>query len=199
MDNELIELFKEIEKISTNEFNRLTRLVDDIIKNKITNEKIISDIFDSILSIVFIDEDIKKEVFYKLFDYCKKFNPILAYDYELIFKDMLYDESIFFEYGKIVYPAILYNNCIYMSCKGHYDILTMEDIGVLKKGVQGFVTENGYFVDRELGLLIAKYYKQIEYKYNPKNELLTEDLKKEDLKLLRKIDKYSYKFNINLI
>lgn len=197
MDNELIELFKEIEKISTNEFNRLTRLVDDIIKNKITNEKIISDIFDSILSIVFIDEDTKKEVFYKLFDYCKEFNPILAYDYELIFKDMLYDESIFFEYGKIVYPAILYNNCIYMSCKGHYDILNMEDIGVLKKGVQGFVTENGYFVDRELGLLIAKYYKQIEYKYNPKNELLTEDLKKEDLKLLRKIDKYSYKFNIN--
>lgn len=197
MDNELIELFKEIEKISTNEFNRLTRLVDDIIKNKITNEKIISDIFDSILSIVFIDEDTKKEVFYELFDYCKKINPILAYDYELILKDMLYDESIFFEYGKVVYPAILYNNCIYMSCKGHYDILTMEDIGVLKKGVQGFVTENGYFVDRKLGLLIAKHYEQIQYKYNPKNELLTEDLKKEDLKLLRKIDKYSYKFNIN--
>ena len=101
------------------------------------------------------------------------------------------------KYGKIVYPAILYNNCIYMSYKGHYDILTMEDIGVLKKGQQGFVTENGYFVDRELGLSIAKYYEQIECKYNPKNELLSEDLKKEDLKLLRKIDKYSYKFNIN--
>ena len=94
MDNKLIELFKEIEEISINEFNRLEVVVDDIIKNKITNEKIISDIFDSILSIVFIDEDIKKEEFYKLYDYCRIFNPSLATDYELILKEILSDEPI---------------------------------------------------------------------------------------------------------
>ena len=96
------------------------------------------------------------------------------------------------KYGKIVYPAILYNDCIYMSYKGHYDILTMEEIGVLKKGQQGFVTENGYFVDRELGLSIARYYEQIEYKYNPKDKLLSEDLKRENNKILSFQKKYKY-------
>ena len=80
------------------------------------------------------------------------------------------------KYGKIVCAALIYNNCIYMSYKGHYDIFTMEEIGVLRTAPQGFVTENGYFVDRDLGLLIAKYYNQIEYKHNPQDKLLSEDL-----------------------
>ena len=91
------------------------------------------------------------------------------------------------KYGKIVCAALIYNNCIYMSYKGHYDIFTMEEIGVLRTAPQGFVTENGYFVDRDLGLLIAKYYNQIEYKHNPQDKLLSEDLKR--------INKYSYKEN----
>ena len=61
------------------------------------------------------------------------------------------------EYGRIVSAALLHNNCIYMSRKGHYDIFTMEPIGVLRNASQGFVTEYGYFVDRKTGLLIAKY------------------------------------------
>ncbi len=99
------------------------------------------------------------------------------------------------KYGKIVCAALIYNNCIYMSYKGHYDIFTMEEIGVLRTAPQGFVTENGYFVDRDLGLLIAKYYNQIEYKYNPQDKLLSEDLNKENLKVLKRINKYSYKEN----
>ena len=99
------------------------------------------------------------------------------------------------KYGKIVCAALIYNNCIYMLYKGHYDIFTMEEIGVLRTAPQGFVTENGYFVDRDLGLLIAKYYNQIEYKYNPQDKLLSEDLNKENLKVLKRINKYSYREN----
>ena len=74
-----------------------------------------------------------------------------------------------------------------------YKKMKPEEIGVLRTAPHGFVTENGYFVDRDLGLLIAKYYNQIEYKYNPQDKLLSEDLNKENLKVLKRINKYSYK------
>ena len=35
-------------------------------------------------------------------------------------------------YGKIVCAALLHNNCIYMSYKGHWAIFPMEPIGVLR-------------------------------------------------------------------
>ena len=97
------------------------------------------------------------------------------------------------EYGRIVSAALLHDNCIYMSRKGHYDIFTMEPIGVLRNASQGFVTEYGYFVDRKTGLLIAKYYNQIESKYPPLDSLNSEDLKKENIPVLRRINKYTYK------
>ena len=80
-----------------------------------------------------------------------------------------------------------------MSKKGHYAIFPMEPIGVLRKAIQGFVTENGYFVDRELGLSIAEYYNQINTKHPPIDRLLSEDLKREDLKILKRVKSYSYK------
>ena len=97
------------------------------------------------------------------------------------------------KYGRIICAALLHNNCIYMSKKGHYAIFPMEPIGVLRQAIQGFVTENGYFVDRELGLSIAEYYNQINTKYPPIDRLLSEDLKKEDLKILKRVKSYSYK------
>ena len=97
------------------------------------------------------------------------------------------------EYGRIVCAALLHNNCIYMSKKGHYAIFPMEPIGVLRKAKQGFVTENGYFVDRETGLSIAEYFNQINTKYKPTDRLLSEDLKKENLKILKRVKSYSYK------
>lgn len=96
-------------------------------------------------------------------------------------------------YGKIVSAALLHNNCIYMGKEGHHVIFPMEPLGVLRCAKQGFVTENGYFVDREVGLLIANYYDQINVKYNPMDKLVSEDLKKEDIKVLKYVKGYSYK------
>ena len=99
------------------------------------------------------------------------------------------------KYGRIICAALLHNNCIYMSKKGHYAIFPMEPIGVLRKATQGFVTENGYFVDRELGLSIAEYFNQINIKHQPVDRLLSEDLKKEDLRILKRVKSYLYKEN----
>lgn len=99
----------------------------------------------------------------------------------------------FDKYGKIVSAALLHNNCIYMSKKGHHDIFPMEELGVLRNAKQGFVTENGYFVDRILGLSIAKHYNQIDKKYNPIDQLNSEDLIKENTKVLKHIKEYKYK------
>lgn len=96
-------------------------------------------------------------------------------------------------YGKIVSAALLKDNCIYMAGEGHHAIFTMEPLGVLKSAKQGFVTEYGYFVNRETTLYIAEYFDQVDTKYNPQDRLVSEDLKKEDLKVLRYVKKYSYK------
>lgn len=104
----------------------------------------------------------------------------------------------FEEYGRIICAALLHDECIYMSKKGHYAIFPMEPIGVLRNAIQGFVTENGYFVDRNLGLSIAIYFNQIDIKHPPIDSLLSEDLKKEKLKILKRVKKYSYKeSNVN--
>jgi len=97
------------------------------------------------------------------------------------------------EYGKIVCAALFHNNCIYMAKEGHHVLFTMEEKGVLRNAIQGFVTENGYFVDRETALVIAEKYNQINTKYPPEDNLLSEDLKKENLKVLKYNAKYQYK------
>ncbi len=99
----------------------------------------------------------------------------------------------FEEFGRIVCAALLHNNCIYMSNKGHHAIFPMEPIGVLRNAIQGFVTENGYFVDRKVGLSIAKYFNQISNKHYPEELLMSEDLKKEDIKVLKHAMEYTYK------
>ena len=102
----------------------------------------------------------------------------------------------FEKYGKIVCAALLHDNCIYMSYLGHHAIFQMEPIGVLRSSKQGFVTENGYFVDRKIGLEIAIYFKQIDVKHNPQDKLMSEDLKQENTKILKYINGYSYKKSI---
>lgn len=97
------------------------------------------------------------------------------------------------EYGKIVCASLLHNNCIYMGREGHHIIFPMEPLGVLRCAKQGFVTENGYFVDRKTALLIAKHYNQINHKYNPEDCLVSEDLKKENLKVRYQQEGYLYK------
>lgn len=96
------------------------------------------------------------------------------------------------KYGRIVCAALFHNNCIYMG-RAHAVIFPMEPIGVLRCAPQGFVTENGFFVNREVGLYIAKYYNQIDKKHRPLDELMSEDLKKENIKILKYIKSYTYK------
>ena len=98
-------------------------------------------------------------------------------------------------YGRIVCAALFHNNCIYMGKEGHHVIFPMEPLGVLRCAKQGFVTEYGYFVDREIGLQIAMYFNQINIKYNPKDKLVSEDLKKNNIKVLKYIKEYTYKEN----
>ena len=73
----------------------------------------------------------------------------------------------------------------------------MEPIGVLRKASQGFVTENGFFVDREIGLVIAEHFDQINIKHDPKELLFSEDLKKDNSKVLKYVIGYSYKNKID--
>ena len=96
------------------------------------------------------------------------------------------------EYGRIVCAALLHKEAIYMAKEGHYAIFTMEEKGVLRNAIQGFVTENGYFVDRTLGLMIANYYNQIQEKHPPEDQLLSEDLKEKG-QLLREKEEYTYR------
>ena len=97
------------------------------------------------------------------------------------------------EYGRIVSPALLHDNTIYFTGFGHHTIFPMEKKGVLRCATQGFVTENGYFVNREDALYIAKYYNQIgEIKYPPLDFLLSEDLKKEKIKIRQFNERYLY-------
>lgn len=98
-------------------------------------------------------------------------------------------------YGRIVCAALFHNNCIYMGKEGHHVIFPMEPLGVLRCAKQGFVTEYGYFVDRKIGLCIAEYFNQIDKKFNPQHELVSEDLKKENLKVLKYNKEYLYKEN----
>ena len=88
-------------------------------------------------------------------------------------------------YGRIVSAALLQDNCIYIGRKGHHAIFTMEPLGVLKSAKQGFVTEYGYFVNRETALYIAEYFDQVDTKYNPQDKLVSEDLKKRRLKSIK--------------
>lgn len=97
------------------------------------------------------------------------------------------------KYGKIICAALFHNNCIYMSKKGHHVLFPMEPIGVLRLATQGFVTENGFFVDRYLALLIAEHFHQINEKHHPLDRLMSEDLIKEDSKVLKRIKTYTYK------
>ena len=101
------------------------------------------------------------------------------------------------EYGRIVAAALFHNDSIYIGREGHHVIFPMEPIGVLRCAEQGFVTEQGYFVDRITALHIADYYDQINKKYNPQDRLVSEDLKKEHIKILSYKDNYSYKEKSN--
>ena len=94
MDKELLELFKQVSIISENELKRLDNIVLDIIKNNIKNERVISEVFDSILSLEFVNEKNKSKIFYKLSSYCRTFDSSLADDYDKIFEEFMNEDKL---------------------------------------------------------------------------------------------------------
>lgn len=94
MDKELLELFKQVSILSENELKRLDNIVIDIIKNNIKNERVISEVFDSILSLEFIDEENKSKTFHKLSNYCKTFDNSLADYYDKIFEEFMNEDKL---------------------------------------------------------------------------------------------------------
>lgn len=91
---ELSELFKQASINSERELKRLYNIVDDVIRNNIRNEKIISEIFDSILSLEFVDEKNRSKIFYKLSSYCRTFDSSLADDYDKIFEEFMDEDEL---------------------------------------------------------------------------------------------------------
>ena len=74
-----------ISELNTKELIRYTKLVNEIIKSNITDESIISSVFDQLLSLTFVDEFLLKEVYYKLLNYTMVFDEELSIDYEKIY------------------------------------------------------------------------------------------------------------------
>lgn len=91
---EIKELINELIEISSKQLNNLNEEVGKIIKYHITNESIISKLFDSILSLPFANDEEVKSLYYKLLNYCYTFNSDLASDYEIIYKEYYCDEDI---------------------------------------------------------------------------------------------------------
>lgn len=83
----------------------------------------------------------------------------------------LYDNK----YGRIKASAVRHNGFVYMG-ETHADCFIQRPKGELRNAEQGFVTDNGLYVDREKALCIAEYFNQIKYKHPPLDKLLSEDL-----------------------
>lgn len=89
---ELENILITIKETSERDIDELSDSIDKIIECHITNERTISLIFDTILSIEFIEDDKKIKVFHKLSNYCRSFNEELADDYDRILEqDLNYD------------------------------------------------------------------------------------------------------------
>ena len=83
--NELKHMILYISELNEQEFKKYEKAVDRLIKWNIKDEITISSVFDQLLSLVFVDEDKLKEVYYKLLNYTKNFDEELSSDYEEIF------------------------------------------------------------------------------------------------------------------
>ena len=85
----------------------------------------------------------------------------------------------FKEYGHIMCAALKLNNTIYTGeTHAHcFEVMHKKKVPYeeLKNVEQGFLTENGKFVDRKLAVEIAKYFNQIKVKHPPEDELYSED------------------------
>ena len=91
---EIKKLINDLIEISSKQLDILSDEVEEIIKYHVTSEYTISKLFDSILSLLFADDEEVKSLFYKLLNYFYTFNNDLASDYENIYKEYYCDEDI---------------------------------------------------------------------------------------------------------
>ena len=92
-EEELIDSLIKIGDMSEQELDDISNYINEIIELKVEDEKTISYIFDSILNIIFVDDDKKRKVFHKLSNYCRNFNKELADDYDKILEDDLKEDN----------------------------------------------------------------------------------------------------------
>ena len=78
-----------ISELNKKELEKLEKIVDRVIKWKIKDERTISMVFDQLLSVVFVDENELKRLYYKLLNYTKTFDEELSNDYEEIFLEQM--------------------------------------------------------------------------------------------------------------
>ena len=71
--------------------------------------------------------------------------------------------------------ALRLNGKVYTG-RRHCDIFKQEPIGVLCNAEQGFITDDGIYLDRYEALTVASKCNQLIYKHPPYDRLLSEDL-----------------------
>ena len=91
--DEVTKLIQIISDMSEQELTTANEIVDEIIKYKYKDEDSISQVFDRMLSIEFIDMDELKKPYYKLLKYVRKIDKDLADDYEKFFIEKFTDDE----------------------------------------------------------------------------------------------------------
>lgn len=98
MFEKLIDELKEINEVlkimNKREIEVISKLVDEVIKYKITDENTIGLVFDRMLDLEFIEEEDIKNLYFKLLDYSEKINKDLSYDYKKFYNEKFRDNII---------------------------------------------------------------------------------------------------------
>lgn len=98
MFEKLIDDLKEMNKVlkimNKREIEVISKLVDEVIKYKITDENTIGHVFDRMLDLEFIEEKDIKNLYFKLLDYSEKINKDLSYDYKKFYDEKFNDNII---------------------------------------------------------------------------------------------------------
>jgi len=77
----------------------------------------------------------------------------------------------------IKHAAIRKDSIVYVGYRHHNCIAVMVECGITSRdSIQGFVDNDGVFLDRYEALLVAMDAKQIIKKHSPKDRLTSEDL-----------------------
>ena len=92
--NNIIEPFKELEKLQLLELENTKLLIEEYIKNNNQDEEEISHLFDLLLDLTYWFGESIKDTYYRLLNYVKTFNFELANDYESYFKEIVSEDEI---------------------------------------------------------------------------------------------------------